>query len=79
MVEPYALSEVWPAFTLSAEESQQITTIGNDITKYAEEAMAAFITGERSLDEWDDHVATFEQIGLPDYVAAHQTAFERRK
>ena len=79
VVEPYALSEVWPAFTFSAEESQQITTIGNDITKYAEEAMAAFITGERSLDEWDDHVATFEQIGLPDYVAAHQTAFERRK
>lgn len=78
VVEPYALSEVWPAFTFSAEESQQITTIGNDITKYADEALAAFVTGERSLEQWADHVATFEQIGLPDYLAAHQTAFERR-
>lgn len=78
VVEPYALKEVWPAFTFTAEESQQITTLGNDITKYAEEAVAAFVTGERSLDEWDDHLATFEQIGLQDYVAAHQTAHERR-
>ncbi|MGO3314228.1 MAG: hypothetical protein ACTIMA_10690, partial [Brachybacterium tyrofermentans] len=78
VVEPYALKEVWPAFTFTAEESQQITTIGNDISKYAEESLAAFITGDRSLDEWDDHVATFEQIGLAEYVAAHQTAYERR-
>src|SRR5690606_22722064 len=78
VVEPYALKEVWPAFTFTAEESQRITTLGNDITKYADEAVAAFITGERSLDEWDDHLATFEQIGLPDYVAAHQTAHDRR-
>src|SRR5699024_6013720 len=65
VVEPFAVSEVWPAFTFSSEESQQVTTIGNDIAKYADESLAAFVTGERSLAEWDDHVATFEQIGLP--------------
>ncbi|ATG53812.1 hypothetical protein CFK41_02720 [Brachybacterium ginsengisoli] len=78
VVEPFALKEVWPAFTFSAEESQNITTMGNDITKYADESVAAFITGERSLDEWDDHLATFDTIGLADYVATHQTAHERR-
>jgi putative aldouronate transport system substrate-binding protein len=79
VVEPFALKEVWPAFTFSAEESRQITTIGNDIAKYADESLAAFVTGDRSLDEWDDHLATFEQIGLPDYEKAHQSAYDRRQ
>src|SRR5699024_8053999 len=79
VVEPFALCEVWPAFTFSSEESQQVTTIGNDIAKYAAEALAAFVTGERSRAEWDVHVATFEQIAPPDDLAAHQTAYDRRK
>src|SRR5699024_4296685 len=79
VVEPFALSEVWPAFTFSSEESQQVTTIGNDIAKYADESLAAFVTGERSLAEWDGLVETFERFRRRTYLAEHRWAYERRK
>lgn len=79
VVEPYALEEVWSPFTFTEEESQMLTSIGQDITKHVEESRAAFITGKRDMSQWDDYVAQFEQMGVEEYIGAYQAAYERRQ
>lgn len=78
LVKEYAIDDVWPAFTFTAEESEMMSTIGNDIDKYTDESRDAFITGQMALSEWDDYVQTLEEIGLPEYMEAQQAAHERR-
>src|SRR5690625_6131561 len=46
LVKEYAIDDVWPAFTFTAEESEMMSTIGNDIDKYTDESRDAFITGQ---------------------------------
>lgn len=78
LVEQYALEEVWPKFTFTEEESQMLSSVGNDISKHLDESRSAFITGKKPLSEWDDYVAQFEQMGLDEYVKAHQACYDRR-
>ncbi|MGO1199805.1 MAG: extracellular solute-binding protein [Dermabacteraceae bacterium] len=78
LVKEFSIDEVWPAFTFTSEESDMLSSIGNDIGKFADEARDGFITGQKPMSEWDDYVATFEQIGLSEYMAAHQAAYDRR-
>lgn len=78
LVEPYALEEVWPKFTFTEEESLMLSSVGNDLTKHLEESRSAFITGKKPLSEWDDYVAQFENMGLEEYVQAHQASHDRR-
>lgn len=78
LVQQYALDEVWSAFTFTSEESTTLSSIGTDISKHATESRSAFITGQLPLSEWDNYVAKFDQMGMPDYLAAHQAAHERR-
>ena len=55
-----------------------LSSVGNDLTKHLEESRSAFITGKKPLSEWDDYVAQFENMGLEEYVQAHQASHDRR-
>lgn len=77
VVEPYGVKETWPSFTFTVEESDLISTTGADISKYASESQTAFITGKRSLSEWDAYVAQFDAMGLDKYTEVNQAAMER--
>jgi putative aldouronate transport system substrate-binding protein len=78
MLTEHDISDVWSAFTFTEDEADFLSTSGNDISKYMDEGRAAFVTGERSLEEWDKYVKTFDEVGLDEYIKIHQTAFERR-
>ena len=78
VVEPYGIDEVWSSFTFTVEESEIISSVGTDITKFADEAQSAFITGKRPLSDWDNYVAEFDKMGLEEYVKVNQEALDRR-
>ena len=63
--------------SLTAEESEAYSSPYNDIKTYVEENVPLFIRGDRSLDEWDDFVATLYQFGLQDCIDIYQAAFDR--
>lgn len=63
--------------TLSVEEGETYASVGSDIYTYAEENYMKFITGARSLDEFDDYVATIEGMGLSTLIEVKQAAYER--
>lgn len=79
MLKPHDIEEVWPAFTFTEDESDFLSTTGNDISKFAEEGRAGFVTGERSISEWESYVQQYEQMGIEEYLEIHQTAYERRR
>ena len=59
------------------EEQEIVSTLATDLKIYAAENLAAFVTGYRSLDEWDKYVQEVQAIGLEDYLAIAQTAYDR--
>lgn len=73
----YLPEEIWESFNATYEESEAMAAVWTDIKAYLDENIAAFIHGDRSLDEWDDYVATIENMGLADYMALYQTLYER--
>ena len=61
----------------TAEESQELNDIQNDIVIYVKECINKFVIGEKSLDEWDDYVARVEAMGIEDALAIYQKAYDR--
>src|SRR5690625_1501949 len=78
-LEPYLIDEIWPAFTYTAEENDDISVLETDLDKYVSEMQAAFITGEKDFSEWDDYVKQVEDKILDDYMDIQQAAYERYK
>lgn len=76
---PYLIDEVWPSFTYTADENDDMTILAADIGKYVSEMQAQFITGELELSdaEWDKYIKTIEDMGLEDYMNIQQAAYER--
>lgn len=67
-----------PQLTLLAEESEDISTIANDINTYVNENLTKFVIGELDIDEnWDTFVKTINSIGLDTMKAAYQAAYDR--
>ncbi len=48
-----------------------------DMMDYVTSSMAEFVTGNRSLNEWDSYLKTLNDMGLEEYVALRQSGFER--
>ena len=42
-----------------------------------QENIVKFITGERDLAEWDDYVSQVQAMGLEQYLAIYQAAYDR--
>ncbi len=62
---------------LTVEESQDYNALYTDIETYMDENVVKFIVGDKSLDEYDDYVATLKQMGIEDCVAIEQAAYDR--
>ena len=63
--------------SLSAEETTDATNIYSDIQTLCLESIAKFITGEKSLDEYDEFVANIEAMNIEGYLAIYQEAYDR--
>lgn len=63
----------------TAEEADEIAEIVASLNKYRDENVAAFISGNRSLDEWDDYLAELDSIGMSDFLEVAQVTYDRMK
>lgn len=62
---------------LHTDEELDMLTDYSDMIEYVTSSMAEFITGNRSLDEWDSYLKTLDDMGLEEYVALRQSGFDR--
>ena len=68
---------VVPPLSLSAAESQAISSKLNEINTYAEEMYIKFIIGTVPLSDFDKFVSTIKQLGIDEVVKVYQAALER--
>ncbi len=66
-----------PPVTLTAEEASEYATIYGDIETYVNESVMQFITGIRSLDEWDEYVSMVENMNIARCIEIYQDALDR--
>lgn len=67
----------FPLLYLTKEENDKVSASATDLSTYAKEMEAKFITGVTSFDEWDKYVKTIESMGVEEYVATYQAAYDR--
>jgi len=63
--------------SMNVQESQQYYGLYSDIETYEDENIVKFIVGDKSLDEFDDFVATLKQMGVDQCVELEQAAYDR--
>ena len=73
---PYACLPL-PDLFLTAEEQEKIDILTTDLSKYVREAGAKLITGEMSIDKYDEVLAGLEKMKISDAIAIYQTAYDR--
>lgn len=63
--------------TLTEQESLRNAELQSTIKTYIEEQAVKYITGEESLDTFDDFVATVEGMGLEELLSINQAGYDR--
>ncbi len=66
----------YPPVTLSEADAKRVAEIQNDLSKYAEKAMAGFVTGDIELtdENWEVFCRTVEEKGLQEMISIWQNA-----
>lgn len=77
LLKPDAQKDVWPPFTYTADEFQQLDSLADDIEKYVDESRDKFISGDLKLPSWDKYVEKIKSMGLDDYLKIQQAAYDR--
>ncbi len=73
-VTPYNLA----LLTLTEDETDTYNDAWADISTYMTQMTAKFITGEVDVEaEWDNYIATLDQLGLQDVYDVYQAAYDR--
>ncbi|NLO83592.1 MAG: hypothetical protein GX094_11165, partial [Clostridiales bacterium] len=76
--EPY-----WPEVALprnlfmDEEEAEEFAELKVNIVNHVQKNTSMFITGARSLDEWDNYVDELKRFGLERYIELYTKAYER--
>ena len=65
-----------PPLLMDPETSIEYNEVKKLVVNYVKENVAKFVLGDRSMDEWDDYVATLNQIGVDYYVQLSQEAYD---
>ena len=68
---------ILPHIALNEEEYAIMTEYWKKIDTYVRETTMDFITGKKSLDEFDGYVETLKNMGIEKVVAAKQSAYNR--
>ena len=72
-------SEFISKLPYTTEETEAISVSSTDIQNHFKEMTTAFIMGTRSLDEWDNYITELNNMGLENYTAVAQAAYDRSK
>ena len=63
--------------SMNAEETETSSYYVADIVTYASQMVPQFISGEKSLDDWDEFVAQLKEMSIEECIAAEQSAYDR--
>lgn len=73
----YKNTTVIPQTTKTLEESEEIANISTEISKYVDQAVTEFITGQRSMDTYDSYLADLKKMGVEKMQEISQQAYDR--
>ena len=62
--------------TVAPEDTDEYAFIKSEVDTYVNENFALFVTGARSLEEFDDYLATLESMGISRMLEIYQAAFD---
>lgn len=69
-----------PALHYTLDEATEIQDALVNIPTYVNQSMAEFVTGARDIEtEWDAYLQELDSMGLQQWLACAQTAYERSK
>ena len=71
--------EVITKLSYTPDELKKIANSKTAIDAYVRDSAIAFITGNRPLSQWDSYIAELNKMGLSEYLAAAQAAYDRTK
>ena len=63
--------------TYTAAETDQIARLLTDIRTYASETIQQILQGSKSINVWDDYIATLERLGVDEVTQITQDAYDR--
>jgi putative aldouronate transport system substrate-binding protein len=78
VIRPYLIADeklMLPSF--SENENIELSTVATDIEAYTDEQVIKFITGSKSISEWDSYVSTLNKMDLDKYLGIYQAAYDR--
>lgn len=67
----------WPFIYSTTEESEVINTYMVDITSYVNENAASFISGRKSMDEFDSYITGLEALNLQGVLDVRKNQYAR--
>jgi putative aldouronate transport system substrate-binding protein len=62
---------------MTSQETTQYNTYYSDISTYLATEVVGFVTGSRSMDTFDDFIATLKSMGADECIALKQQALDR--
>ncbi len=68
---------IMPGITMTTEEAEAYAGVYGDIQTYTNEMILRFITGEQSMDKWDDFVARIKSMDIQTALDCQQAALDR--
>lgn len=71
--------EQLPQLLMDSETSIEYNEVQKMVVDYVNENVAKFVLGDRSMDEWNDYIATLNSIGVDYYVQLAQDAYDAMK
>ncbi len=71
------VKDPWPFIYATSDESDTIAMYMTDIQTYVDENTAAFITGTKSLSDFDSYVSGLNSLNLSAVLTAKQTQYDR--
>lgn len=71
------MKDPWPFIYSTQEESDILNNYLVDIETYAKENESAFITGTKSLDNFDSYISGFDALHLSEVLNVKQTQYTR--
>lgn len=63
--------------SMNAEETETASYYVADIITYASQMVPQFISGDASLDKWDEFVAQLKDMSIEECIKAEQSAYDR--
>lgn len=75
----YFRSPSVPHIPFTQEEQEIVNAYRADINYYFREMQIQFITGQKSLDEWDDYLTAMKALHIDELTSVYQSIYDRTR